>query len=91
MLFCEIGYLVLSKKNTEDLINYRLTSQPNDICTVNIIFHEIIDLKRDVKKSITFKDKIKYIINPPGWSREGSIQIAKIMQKRDEIKETMSS
>lgn len=65
----------------EDVIKYGLTAQPKNTGPVNIIFHEFIDLKRDIKKAPTFKDKIKYIINPPGWSHDGTTKIAKLMQK----------
>lgn len=66
----------------EDTIRYGLTTQPKDTGPVNIIFHEFIALKNDIKKAPTFKDKIKYILNPPGWSHDGSTQIAKVMQKQ---------
>ncbi|MCZ4245087.1 sterol desaturase family protein [Pedobacter punctiformis] len=65
----------------EDAIKYGLTTQPKDTGPVNIIFHEFIALKDDVKKAPTFIDKIKYVINPPGWSHDGSTKIAKIMQQ----------
>ncbi len=65
----------------EDKIKYGLTTQPTDTGAVNIIFHEFIALTADVKKAPTFMDKIKYIINPPGWSHDGSTKIAKIMQQ----------
>lgn len=72
----------------EDAIKYGLTTQPKDTGPVNIIFHEFIALKNDVKKAPTFKDKLKYLLNPPGWSHDGSTKIAKIMQR--ELKEEES-
>ena len=65
----------------EDKIKYGLTTQPKDTGPVNIIFHEIIALSADVRRAPTFMDKVRYIINPPGWSHDGSTKIAKIMQR----------
>lgn len=71
----------------EDAIKYGLTTQPTDTGPVNIIFHEFIALKNDVKKAPRFIDKLKYILNPPGWSHDGSTKIAKVMQEELRIKE----
>jgi sterol desaturase/sphingolipid hydroxylase (fatty acid hydroxylase superfamily) len=65
----------------EEEIKYGLTKQPEDSGPVNIIFHEFIALYADVKKAPTFKDKLKYIFYPPGWSHDGSTQTAKVMQR----------
>jgi sterol desaturase/sphingolipid hydroxylase (fatty acid hydroxylase superfamily) len=68
----------------EDLpepIKYGLTTQPDDMGAVNIIFHEWRALITDVKKAPTFIDKIKYLLMPPGWSHDGSTQVAKVMQQ----------
>nr|WP_068888149.1 sterol desaturase family protein [Pedobacter panaciterrae] len=65
----------------EEKIKYGLTTQPEDSGPVNIIFHEFIALYADVKKAPTFKDKLKYIFYPPGWSHDGSTQTARVMQR----------
>ncbi|MCY1514799.1 Fatty acid hydroxylase superfamily protein [compost metagenome] len=70
----------------QDKVRYGLTTQPTDTGPVNIIFHEFITLREDVKKAPTFSDKLKYILNPPGWSHDGSSKIAKILQQ--ELRET---
>lgn len=70
----------------EDAVKYGLTSQPTDTSPVNIIFHEFIALKNDVKKAPNFMSKIKYFLNPPGWSHDGSTKVAKIMQQ--ELRDT---
>ena len=64
-----------------DAVKYGLTSQPKDTGVVNIVFHEIIALSNDIKKAPRFSDKVKYILNPPGWSHDGSTKIAKVMQR----------
>lgn len=70
----------------EDVIKYGLTTQPDDTGPVNIIFHEFVALRRDVKKAPSFTDKLKYVFYPPGWSHDGSTKVAKALQK--ELKES---
>jgi sterol desaturase/sphingolipid hydroxylase (fatty acid hydroxylase superfamily) len=62
-------------------IKYGLTKMPDDSKFTNIVFHEFIALGNDVKKAPKLVDKVKYILNPPGWSHDGSTQIAKVMQR----------
>ncbi|RYZ93835.1 MAG: sterol desaturase family protein [Sphingobacteriaceae bacterium] len=64
-----------------DKINFGLTKQPENDGPVNIIFHEFIALKTDMHRSPRFLDKVKYLLYPPGWSHDGSTQVAKAMQK----------
>lgn len=68
----------------EDLpepVKYGITKQPEDMGPVNIIFHEWKALLHDVKQAPGFKNKIRYIFNPPGWSHDGSTQTARTMQR----------
>lgn len=62
-------------------IKYGLTTQPDDSKFRNIVFHEFAALSQDVKKAPTLVDKVKYIVNPPGWSHDGSSKIASVMQR----------
>lgn len=73
----------------EENIQYGLTTQPEDTGAVNIIFHELIALNSDVKKAPGFKNKIKYILNPPGWSHDGNSKTSKILQQ--ELKESLEA
>ncbi len=48
----------------------------------HIIFHEWQQLLKDVTaKGLTFHERIKYLINPPGWSHDGSTKTAKELRK----------
>ena len=42
-----------------------------------LLFHEWVDIKKDVAQNISFKNKLKYIFMPPGWSHDGSKQTSK--------------
>jgi len=69
----------------EDEVVYGLTHQPEDTGPVNIVFHEFKAMTADVKRAPGFKNKLRYMFNPPGWSHDGSTQVAKVMQQ--ELKE----
>lgn len=62
-------------------IKYGLTHQPEDMGPVNVLFHEWKALAHDVKEAPGFKNKLKYIFCPPGWSHDGSTQTARVMQQ----------
>lgn len=54
-------------------IKYGLTKNLEDPNAVNIVFHEWNQIAKDVfQKNITFKQRIKYLFGPPGWSHDGS-------------------
>lgn len=65
----------------EDEVVYGLTHQPEDMGPVNIVFHEFKAMTADVKRAPGFKNKLGYLFNPPGWSHDGSTQVAKVMQQ----------
>ncbi len=45
-----------------------------------LIFHEWIEIIKDVKRAPTLKDKFMYIFGPPGWSHDGSKKMSKQLQ-----------
>lgn len=65
----------------EEEIAYGLTHQPEDMGPLNIVFHEFKAIKADVEKAPGWKNKLFYLIKPPGWSHDGSTQVAKVMQR----------
>jgi len=69
------------EENIPEPIKYGLTKQPEDAGPVNILFHEWKALLRDIKKAPSFKAKLQYLFNPPGWSHDGSTQTARVMQR----------
>ncbi len=52
---------------------YGLTKMPgNPHHPLDILFHEWKALGKDLKKKTSFKNKLRYLFNPPGWSHDGS-------------------
>jgi sterol desaturase/sphingolipid hydroxylase (fatty acid hydroxylase superfamily) len=62
-------------------VEYGLTKplEKDDVFT--LIFHEWIEMWKDVKKAPTLKDKIMYIFGPPGWSHDGSKKTSAQLRK----------
>ncbi len=48
---------------------------------VNIVFHEWQALTADVRRAPGFRNKLRYILRPPGWSHDGPQQTAKVLQE----------
>lgn len=63
---------------------YGLTSNLNTYHPFKVIFNEWVKLYKDLFKSSSFIDKIKYIFYPPGWSHDGSTKTSD--QLRSELK-----
>jgi sterol desaturase/sphingolipid hydroxylase (fatty acid hydroxylase superfamily) len=71
-------------EDLEEPVKYGLTKQPEDMGPVNVLFHEWKALLHDVKHAPGVKNKIGYLLNPPGWSHDGSTQTARVMQREYE-------
>ena len=65
---------------------YGITKNINTYNLFHIAGHEFVDVYRDVKRAPTFKDKLKYIFYPPGWSHDGPDQRAKTLRRNAGIK-----
>ena len=62
----------LSKEEYEP-IQYGLVSDIEKPNAVNIVFHEWQGIKKDVvRKDISWRNKMNYILKAPGWSHDGS-------------------
>lgn len=53
-------------------VRYGLTKSLEDKSLTNTIFHEWKAILADLGKNVDWKTKIKYLLNPPGWSHDGS-------------------
>jgi sterol desaturase/sphingolipid hydroxylase (fatty acid hydroxylase superfamily) len=65
-------------------INYGLTKNIENPNAVNIVFHEWNAIIKDVKQPhLSFKQKIKYLFGPPGWSHDGSRKTSNELRKEE--------
>jgi sterol desaturase/sphingolipid hydroxylase (fatty acid hydroxylase superfamily) len=59
---------------------YGLTTNIDTYNPVRVAFHEWRALGRDVIRARTFRDKLGYLLRPPGWSPDGSTRTARELQ-----------
>jgi sterol desaturase/sphingolipid hydroxylase (fatty acid hydroxylase superfamily) len=60
-------------ENEYQKINYGLTKQLGKTNAATIVFHEWNQMLKDIlRRDVSFKQKLKYIFGPPGWSHDGS-------------------
>ncbi len=65
-------------EKNEIRIEYGITRKINPNNVLDAYFGEIVCLWRDIVKAPGIKNKLLYIIMPPGWSHTGNHQTAKI-------------
>jgi len=73
------GTYVNEKK--EMPVEYGITRKMNPNNFWDVYFGEIVVLFRDVKNAPGIKNKMLYIIMPPGWSHTGAHKTAKVMRE----------
>jgi sterol desaturase/sphingolipid hydroxylase (fatty acid hydroxylase superfamily) len=62
-------------------IKYGLTHDIENLNPVTVIDHEWVALWQDMKKTKRWKEKLKYIFFPPGWSHDGSTMTSNQLRK----------
>ena len=69
------------KELEHEPVKYGLTQnlQSNNPC--KIVFHEWQDIICDLKKKTSFKNKIMYLLGPPGWSHDGNRKTSAQLRK----------
>ncbi len=71
----------------EDEPIYGITNNINTYNPVKIATHEYSSIWQDLKQMPTFGDKVRLLINPPGWSPNGPNQTARFLQKQLHLEE----
>lgn len=61
-------------------VDYGLTTNIHTFNPLRIAFHEWRALGRDVRRARTLRDKLGYLLRPPGWSPDGSTRTARELQ-----------
>jgi sterol desaturase/sphingolipid hydroxylase (fatty acid hydroxylase superfamily) len=65
-------------------IRYGLTKPLENENPVNLVFHEWRSLFQDIRKNgLSFRQKIRYLFGPPGWSHDGSTFTSDELRKRE--------
>lgn len=65
-------------------VKYGLTKPPDKQNAVSVIFHEWHLIFTDLaRKDINWRQKMKYVFGPPGWSHDGSRLTSEKIRKRE--------
>jgi len=68
----------------DEPVVYGITSNIHTYNLFKIAFHEFANILRDLGKSTSFTNKLKYVFMPPGWSHDGSTKTS------DELREELN-
>ncbi len=60
------------KEDENEPVVYGLTENINTYHPIKLVFHEWINIFKDLRKPSSIKSKIMYVFGPPGWSHDGS-------------------
>ncbi len=60
---------------------YGITKNIETYNLLRVTFHELQNIIADVKNAENWKDKLNYMFQAPGWSKDGNDQRAKTLQK----------
>jgi sterol desaturase/sphingolipid hydroxylase (fatty acid hydroxylase superfamily) len=67
-------------------VRYGLTKPLEDQSLANIVFHEWKAIAQDVRRNVDWPTKLKYILNPPGWSHDGSTLTSNQLREAEKLK-----
>jgi sterol desaturase/sphingolipid hydroxylase (fatty acid hydroxylase superfamily) len=73
------------EEEEKDPVKYGLTTNIKTYHPGKMVFHEWINIFKDLKKKCSIKDKLFYVFGPPGWSHDGSTKTSS--QLRAELKD----
>jgi sterol desaturase/sphingolipid hydroxylase (fatty acid hydroxylase superfamily) len=70
-------------EDKSEIVVYGLTENIKTHHPLKMVFHEWVNIARDLKKPSSVKAKFMYVFGPPGWSHDGSKKTSR--QLRDEL------
>ena len=68
-----------AERDAEPVV-YGLTRNLGSFNPWRVLVHEYVDLYRDVRRSDGWRDRLRYVFEPPGWSHDGPDKRAKILR-----------
>lgn len=69
------------KELPEEPVRFGLSKPLPAKTPMNLIFHEWLEIKKDLHKKTSTGNKLKYLFLPPGWSHDGSSKTASQLRK----------
>lgn len=81
-LFWDWIFKTLQPLKDEEPVRYGITREVNTSNFFDVHFGEFVLLWKDVVKAPTMKDKLAYILMPPGWSHTGDLKTASFLKQQ---------
>ncbi|MBB3836712.1 sterol desaturase/sphingolipid hydroxylase (fatty acid hydroxylase superfamily) [Runella defluvii] len=75
----------------QEPVRYGLTKSLEDTSLGNTIFHEWKAIAKDLGRNVGITTKLKYLLNPPGWSHDGSTLTSNQLRELEEKQKSSSS
>lgn len=75
----------------QEPVRYGLTKSLEDTSLGNTIFHEWKAIAKDLGRNVGIGTKLKYLLNPPGWSHDGSTMTSNQLREVEEKQKSSSS
>jgi sterol desaturase/sphingolipid hydroxylase (fatty acid hydroxylase superfamily) len=72
LVFWDKLFGTFEAEDEKEPVKFGLTENIKTYNPFTMVFHEWKNIYNDLKKSSSFKDKLKYVFGPPGWSHDGS-------------------
>jgi sterol desaturase/sphingolipid hydroxylase (fatty acid hydroxylase superfamily) len=75
------------EEKESDPVKYGLTKNIETYNPINMVFHEWVNIFKDLRKKCSFKHKFMYVFGPPGWSHDGSTKTSNQLRTELSMKE----
>jgi hypothetical protein len=77
----------LQPEKAEVPVQYGITRNLNPNSFLDVYFGEIVYLANDIRKAPGIKNKLLYVVMPPGWSHTGDHKTANLIRREFLTKE----
>lgn len=74
-------YGTFAPEDPAEPVKYGITTNIHTFNPLRIASHEFVAIAHDVAKTKSWKQRLNYLLKPPGWSADGSTKTAKQMQE----------
>lgn len=72
-------------EDENEKIMYGLTENIKTHDPLKMVFHEWINIYRDLRKTQSIKSKFMYVFGPPGWSHDGSKKTSRQLRNEKQL------
>ena len=71
-----------SRELDEEPVRYGLTNNLGTTSPWRVLVHGYTDIAEDCRRAVRWGDRLRYLVNPPGWSHDGPDKRAKTLRSQ---------